>query len=71
MDESQSVLVLDDGELDDILEILRRIHVPFRHLRGEAIPEELEPPGDLLVSTPERAGAVLLSPSLIPLCVRL
>ncbi len=58
MDERRSVLVLDDGELDDVLKILRYLQVPFLHLRGEAIPEQLDAPEDLLISTAARAEAV-------------
>ncbi len=58
MSETESVLLLDDGELDDIRSLLEQMEVPFTHLRGEQIRDGLEPPRDLLISTPRRALAV-------------
>jgi hypothetical protein len=49
------VLVVDDGELDDVRDILAQLGVEFALLRGGAIPERLAPPGRLFVATPRRA----------------
>jgi hypothetical protein len=53
-----SVLLLDDGELDDIQALLEEVGVPFARVRGGAIVEGTPPPSDLLVSTPRRVEAV-------------
>jgi len=63
MGRSASVLVLDDGELDDVHDILQDVGVSFGHVRGEAIAPGTPPPRDLLVSTPRRVGAVAELPS--------
>jgi hypothetical protein len=53
-----AVLVLDDGELDDIQSLLEDLHVSFGRVRGGAIVEGTPPPNDLLISTPRRIEAV-------------
>jgi hypothetical protein len=53
-----AVLVLDDGELDDIQEMLEGIRVPFGRVRGGAIVPDAPPPRRLLVTTPRRIDAV-------------
>lgn len=53
-----SVLLLDDGELDDIQHLLEEVGVPFARVRGGAIVDGTPPPSDLLVSTPRRIEAV-------------
>jgi hypothetical protein len=53
-----AVLVLDDGELDDIQSMLEDLHVSFGRVRGGAIVEGTPPPNDLLISTPRRIEAV-------------
>ena len=53
-----AVLVLDDGELDDIQSMLEDLRVPFGRVRGGAIVEGTPPPTDLLISTPRRIEAV-------------
>jgi hypothetical protein len=53
-----AVLVLDDGELDDIQSILEDLRVSFGRVRGGAIVEGTPPPTDLLISTPRRIEAV-------------
>lgn len=50
------ILILDDGELDDVVEILDRLGEPFVRLRGGAIPERVEAPRRLLVATARRAS---------------
>jgi len=49
------VLLIDDGELDDVREILDEIGVPYEHLRGGAVPSEVEPPSQLFIATSRRA----------------
>ena len=49
------VLIVDDGELEDVREILAELEVEFALLRGGAIPDRVEPPSLLFVATPRRA----------------
>jgi hypothetical protein len=49
------VLLVDDGELDDVRDILADLGVEFALLRGGAIPDKLPPPSRLFVATPRRA----------------
>lgn len=59
MGESQpSVLLVDDGELGDVREILEELGADFVHLRGGQIPETLVPPRDMVVTSPRRAADV-------------
>ncbi len=53
-----NVLLLDDGELDDVQEMLQEMGVAFARVRGGAIVPGSPPPRDLLISTPRRIGAV-------------
>src|SRR5262249_29885706 len=53
-----AVLVLDDGELDDVQEMLQEMAIPFARVRGGAIVAGSEPPRDLLIATPRRIDAV-------------
>jgi hypothetical protein len=53
-----AVLVLDDGELDDIQQMLQEMAIPFARVRGGAIVRGTEPPRDLLIATPRRIDAV-------------
>jgi len=55
---SPGVLVLDDGELQDVQGILEEISVPFARVRGGAIVSGTKPPADLLITTPRRMDAV-------------
>jgi len=56
MADSPSVLIVDDGELGDVREILEDLDVHYTHLRGSAAPQPLAPPQRLLVATARRAG---------------
>ncbi len=59
MGESQpSVLLVDDGELADVRELLEELGADFVHLRGGQIPETLVPPRDMVVTSPRRAADV-------------
>ena len=49
------LLVIDDGELGDLVTLLNELGLEFAHLRGSAIPLQLAPPGRVVVTTPRRA----------------
>jgi hypothetical protein len=55
MQQQSSVLLIDDGELDDVRSLLREIGAEMSELRGGTIPERVSPPRDLLVTTGRRA----------------
>jgi len=55
MTTTPSVLLLHDGELDDVLELLEELEVDYVHLRGGAIPERVPPPEKLFIATSRRA----------------
>jgi len=50
-----SVLLLHDGELDDVRELLEEIGADYLHLRGGEIPERVDPPEKLFVASARRA----------------
>jgi PilZ domain len=50
-----SVLILDDGELDRLQLVLERIGADFERLTGDAVPEALDAPRDLLITSGRRA----------------
>ena len=52
------ILILDDGELGEIADMLERLHVDHTRLRGGHVGEDLPPPTHLLITTPRRAMAV-------------
>jgi len=58
MAQSLSVLLLDDGELDDIQEMLEQARIPFGRVRGASIVPGMRGPTDLLIATPRRIRAV-------------
>ena len=60
MSQTVPVLLLDDGELDDVQECLEEMSVVFGRVRGGAIVRNTPPPSRLLVSTPRRIDAVSL-----------
>ncbi len=49
------VLIVDDGELDDVRDCLLAIGAEFAHLRGGAVPAKLEPPSDLFIASTRHA----------------
>lgn len=53
-----SVLLLDDGELDDVQEMLEEMRIPFGRIRGASIVSGMPGPTDLLIATPRRIDAV-------------
>lgn len=54
-----SVLLLDDGELEDIQLMLEELRVPLARIRGGAIVSGTPAPRDLLIATPRRIDAVV------------
>ncbi len=52
------ILLVDDGELDEVAHVLDREGLAYRRLRGGQIPDELPPPRDLLIVTPRRVERV-------------
>ncbi len=50
-----ALLLLDDGELDDLVSLLNELGLEFAHLRGAAIPTLVAPPERVIVTTPRRA----------------
>jgi PilZ domain len=53
-----AVLMLDDGELDDVQQMLEEMAIPFARVRGGGIAKNSQPPRDLLIATPRRIDAV-------------
>ena len=58
MGTSFPVLVVDDGELEDIRDLVNGERVDFAHLRGSAVPDPLDPPRDLFITNPRHAELV-------------
>jgi hypothetical protein len=52
------VLLLDDGELDDVVAILESLELPYTRQRGGEIGSDIAPPTGLLIATPRRAQVV-------------
>ena len=48
------VLLLDDGELEDVQETLTELKASYGRIRGGAITRNTPPPRKLLVTTPRR-----------------
>ena len=55
MTTNPSVLLLHDGELDDVRELLEELGADYVHLRGGDIPERVDPPEKLFIATSRRA----------------
>ncbi len=55
MSSDPSVLLIDDGELEDVRTLLYECGADFEHFRGHEIPDEIDDPLDLLVTTSGRA----------------
>jgi len=53
-----SILLVDDGELDEVACVLDALDQPYTRLRGGQIPVEVAPPRDLLIVTPRRVERV-------------
>lgn len=56
MGERFSVVLVDDGELDDVRDLLEELGIEFAHLRGGAVPKRIDPPRDLFLATMRRAA---------------
>jgi len=52
------ILLVDDGELDEVAKVLDEQGVVYTRLRGGQIPDEVPPPRDLLIVTPRRVERV-------------
>lgn len=52
------ILLVDDGELDDVANVLEAEGLAFTRLRGGQIPADVAPPRDLLIVTPRRLDRV-------------
>lgn len=50
------VLLVDDGELNEVRDCLLAIGADFAHLRGGAVPARLDPPRDLFVTSTRHAA---------------
>ena len=55
MTRTPAVLLVDDGELDDVRELLESLDPQLEHLRGGAVPMSAPPPERLFVCTTRRA----------------
>jgi hypothetical protein len=55
MTTTSSVLLLHDGELEDVRELLDELGADYLNLRGGAIPERVDPPEKLFIATSRRA----------------
>ncbi len=53
-----TVLLIDDGELVRVRELLTELEAEVDELRGEAMPEDVEQPYDVVVTTAQRAIAL-------------
>ena len=60
MARAPQVLLLDDGELDDVQQMLDQGGVSYGRIRGGAIAPNTPPPTRLLVTTPRRVNVVNL-----------
>ena len=58
MSQPVSVLLLDDGELDDVQALLESMRIAFGRVRGASIVPGMPGPTDLLIATPRRIDAV-------------
>ncbi len=57
-DSEPGILLIDDGELDEVASVLESEGLQFTRLRGGAIPSDVAPPRDLLIITPRRLERV-------------
>ncbi len=58
LESEPSILLVDDGELDDVARTLEVEGLAFTRLRGGTIPQEIAPPAELLIVTPRRLDRV-------------
>src|SRR5690606_35099348 len=64
------VVLVDDGELDDVRGLLDELGLAFAHLRGGAIPKRIEPPRDPFLATLRRAALARRWPQSPDGCLR-
>jgi hypothetical protein len=57
-DAQPDVLLIDDGELDEVVRVLESENIDFVRLRGGTIPAKVAPPRELLIVTPRRLERV-------------
>ena len=55
---SAGILLIDDGELDEVARVLETQGISYVRLRGGQIPPKVAPPRDLLIVTPRRVERV-------------
>jgi hypothetical protein len=58
MGQPVDILLLEDGELDDVQQMLEELGLSFGRVRGGAIVSDTPPPTSLLISTPRRISAI-------------
>ncbi len=58
MQDTPDVLLLDDGELSSVAELLDESQHAYQRMRGAEIVDQIAPPSNLLISTPRHAGKV-------------
>ena len=58
MRHTPEVLLLDDGELQPVAQLLDEMDIPFTRQVGADAGDETAPPLDLVIATPERAASV-------------
>ncbi len=56
--EDESLLLLDDGELDAVARLLDRSAIAYRRLRGAEVGDDIAAPNNLLIATPRHASKV-------------
>ena len=52
------ILLVDDGELDEVAKVLEAEGLSYERMRGGRIPADVAPPRDLLIVTPRRVECV-------------
>lgn len=52
------ILLVDDGELDEVAKVLEAEGLSYERMRGGRIPADVAPPRDLLIVTPRRVERV-------------
>lgn len=52
------ILLIDDGELDEVAKVLEAEGLSYERMRGGRIPADVAPPRDLLIVTPRRVERV-------------
>lgn len=58
MSETPQILLVDDGELNEVAMMLERLQIRHARLRGGAIEDDVAPPTHLLIATARRASVI-------------